>query len=765
MDRTILFRVCRATVVVAALTPLLVVLLVWAFWRFENGPDEFPEPAALEAGQISRVFDVNGQQIGQFEEFSQNVPVRQSDIPQYLKQAVIAAEDRSFYSHGGVSLRALIRAASADLRNQEFVQGGSTITQQYVRNAYTGKKHTIGRKVREVVVAGQFDRRMDKEEILFRYLSTIYLGEGSYGVGAASENYFRKPVSQLSLSESALLAGLIPAPSRYEPRGDPAQAEEKRQLVLDKMRDQGYITTEQHADASAQRVWAVPNAAPSRPATVIHPPHRGGTRYPYFMDYLRRYLVARYGPTTVFRGGLQVHSTLDPKMQAAAEKAIAASLGGTSPPLEMALTAVQPETGYVRAMVGGRDFSAPGGQANLALGGCTRPPERFKSKVDVSATCWEPKSQIVGGGSGRQAGSAWKPFVLAAALAKGVPENKTYPAPSSFRFKGCTGTQGCTIQNYEGSGGGSANLRTATAKSINTVYAQLIRDVGVKETADMAKRLGISSAWVATPEIQGPSYAIGTQEVSPLDMASAFGVFAHQGKRAPATPVEWIDVPGRSSLEDNRRRSPDRVLDQSVANQVTDILRGVITGGTGTRADIGRPAAGKTGTAQEWRDAWFVGYTPQLSAAVWIGNRDRPTSLFGINGVGRVTGGSIPAETWKNFMLEALKDVPPTDFAGVTPLPAPAPGPGDTTPPPLRTPPSVRSPSDYPYEDPSSGSYSPQSPYGPYGQYGPYGPPPGAGAPPSTFQTPTTVYGNPRPSGRPSRSTTRGNRERPADRR
>ena len=384
----------------------------------------------------------------------------------------------------------------------------------------------------------------------------------------------------------------------------------------------------------------------------------------------------------------------------------------------MALTAVQPDTGFVRAIIGGRDFSAPGGQANLALGGCTRPPDRFKDKVDVPATCWEEKAHVVGGGgSGRQAGSAWKPFVLTAALAKGIPETKVYSAPSSYRFKGCTGN-GCTIQNYEGSGGGSASLRTATAKSINTVYAQLIRDVGVKETAEMAKKLGISSAWVATPEIQGPSYAIGTQEVSPLDMASAFGVFANQGKRAPATPVAWIRAPGGKTLEDNRRPTTQRVLDEGVANRVTDILKGVITGGTGTGADIGRPAAGKTGTAQEWRDAWFVGYTPQLSTAVWIGNRDRPTSLFGVKGVGRVTGGSIPADTWKAFMLEALKDVPPTDFMGATTLPA-GPSPELAPLPPVRTPRPPRTPTTYvnPYPD-TTYNIPPYQPYDPYSQYG-----------------------------------------------
>lgn len=715
---------------VAAITPLVVTLTVLLIWRYAGSSGELPPPTALEAGQTSRVLDVNGQELAQFKQFDQNIPVRESDIPLRLKQAVVAAEDKHFYSHGGVDLRGLVRAASADIQSQDIVQGGSTITQQYVRNAYTGKSRTAGRKLREVVVAGRLDRAMDKDTILFKYLSTLYLGEGSYGVGAASENYFRKPVSQLNLSEAALLAGLIPAPSRYEPRGDPGAAEEKRQIVLDKMLEEGYITSGEHADASAQQIWTLANVVPTRPATVVYPPQQVTPRYPYFLDYLRRYLVNKYGPEAVFRGGLEVHTTLDQARQAAAEKTISDALAGTSPPLEMALTAVEPATGFVRAMVGGRDFFGPGGQANLALGGCSRPPERFKEKVDVAATCWDPKSEaVVGGGTGRQAGSSWKPMVLAAALSKGIPDTKVYSAPGTYRFKNCRGDQGCTIQNYEGGGGGSTTLRNATVKSINTVYAQVIGEVGVKETAEMAKRLGITSAWVATPEIQGPSYAIGTQEVSPLDMASAFGVFANEGRRAPATPVEWIKGPDGSTREDNRRRSAERVLDQDVANRVTDILKGVISGGTGTRADIGRPAAGKTGTAQEWRDAWFVGYTPQLSTAVWIGDRDRPTSLFNIKGVGRVTGGSIPAETWKAFMLEALKDVPPTDFSGVPALPAPPP----VLP---STPPRFVSPTPYstPTSDPSQPDFPSQSP-NPYGPYGPYGPPSGTNNPPATTTT------------------------------
>jgi penicillin-binding protein 1A len=335
----------------------------------------------------------------------------------------------------------------------------------------------------------------------------------------------------------------------------------------------------------------------------------------------------------------------------------------------MALVSVEPQTGYVKAMVGGRDFAAPDGQVNLALGKCAFPPAPVKDKVDVPATCWDQSATTVeGGGTGRQPGSSWKPFVLAAAFAKGILDTKVYNAPSRYRIPGCTGEMGCVIENFEGGAGGRVSLRTATHNSYNTVYAQVIREVGVPEVAEMAKKLGITSAWVANPEIHGPSYALGAQEVSPLEMASAFGVFATGGTRVDPTPVEWVKSLDGKYIEDNRKPAGRRVVAQIIADNVTDVLKGVITEGTATRADIGRPAAGKTGTAQEFRDAWFIGYTPTLSASVWIGNKKKPTPLRNVKGLERVTGGSIPAETWKLFMAEAVKDVPVTDFNPPQPL-------------------------------------------------------------------------------------------------
>ena len=653
------FFLCSAGV------PIAVTVTILTAFLFLPLPASLPDAKATIGSQISKILDANGKEIGIFREFEQNVPIRPEDIPEHLKQAVIASEDRSFYSHGGVDIGGSMRALLADLRNQSLVQGGSTITQQYVKNAYTGADRTFARKIREAILASQLDRQFEKDQILFRYLDSIYLGDGIYGVGAAAESYFRKPLREITVSEAATLAGLIPAPSRYAPRSNPSLAESKRRVVLGSMLEVGFLDQAQHDEALAQGVWLASTGPAPGPAVVIHPPVQQSTVYPFFVDYVRRYLVARYGPAKVFRGGLLIQTSIDPEMQEAAEKAVAEGLRGTAHPIEMALVAVEPPTGFVKALVGGRDFARS--QVNLALGGCPRVPEE-SVPVDVEATCWTDKQATVeGGGTGRQPGSSWKPIVLAAAFAKGLTPAKTYAAPNEYRVPGCDRPKGCTIRNYEGASFGTANLRTATWKSINTVYAQLIDDVGVKETAEMAKKLGITSAW-ASPAVHGLSYALGAQEASPLDMASAFGVFATGGDRLAPTPiVKVVDAEGKV-LEDNTDRKAERVLDKVIATNVTDVLRGVITSGTGTRANIGRPAAGKTGTAQEFRDAWFVGYTPSLSTAVWMGNELKPTPLRNIKGVRSVAGGTIPASVWKGFMAPALKNVKVTDFDEPAPI-------------------------------------------------------------------------------------------------
>ncbi len=348
------------------------------------------------------------------------------------------------------------------------------------------------------------------------------------------------------------------------------------------------------------------------------------------MDYLRVYLlhVKGYPPDLVYQGGLRIETTIDPRLQAAAEASVARLDQPNDP--EATLVALEPQTGFVRALVGGRDWSTS--QVNLALG-------------------------RLGGGTGRQAGSAFKPFVLAAGFQEGIGPDKRYRAPSAIRPRGFDKP----VRNYGGASYGTVDLRTATWKSINTVFVQLIVDVGIRETAEMAKRLGING--INLDEKLYGVMAIGTQETSALEMASAYGVFANRGIKVAATPVLTITDRQGKRVEDNRERVGDRVLDEVVADNITNVMEGVIAKGTARRADIGRPAAGKTGTSQNWENAWFVGYTPTLSTAVWMGQPKGNVAMHNVHGVASVTGGTLPAMIWHDFMAEAVKDVEPLPFA------------------------------------------------------------------------------------------------------
>lgn len=602
-------------------------------------PGTVPEPNDRVVAMPSVVTDAAGNPIGTFQEYELTVPVRPEDIPQVLKDAVVAAEDQNFWEHSGVDFEGLARAAAANFREREIVQGGSTITQQLVKNRYLTNERSFGRKLNEAVLAARIERDRSKEEILFEYLDTTYFGSGAYGVGAAAETYFRKPVSELTASEAALLAGIIPSPSDTNPRTDPWAAEERRVEVLRSMEEQGYLTTEERDAAIAEQLWFAGLGEPDRPATVYHPPEEADDGpYPYFLDYVRRYLVDRYGDDLVYRGGLQVRTTIDPELQAEATAAVAAELDGTQAPLDMALVSIEPTSGHVKALVGGRDWESS--QVNLALGGSL----------------------------GMQPGSSFKPFVLATAFERGMDPDTVYPAPGSWAVPGCLGEQ-CTVSNYDGSGYGSMTLDSATRSSVNTVYAELIFDLGAPAVAETARRLGISS--LEEDRDYGVSLALGSAEVSPLDMASAYGVFANHGVRAAPTPVLRVLDPEGAVLEDNTAPTGERVMHPAVADTVTDVLTGVITSGTGTGADIGRPAAGKTGTAEDYRAAWFVGYTPQLSTAVWLGYADEPRELRDIGGYGVVTGGTIPAHAWSTFMAAAHESRPVAEFAEPGPLPVP----------------------------------------------------------------------------------------------
>lgn len=575
-------------------------------------PAEKPQP---DSG-TSTVYAADGSVIGEFKGADTRVIVPSDQISKNLKISAVASEDHNFYKHSGVDWTSVLRAFWNDLTNKSLEEGGSTITQQLAKNVYTDGRRTIGRKISEAEIAAKLEKTYSKDEILTKYLNTVYMGDSAYGAEAASQSYFRKPAKDLTLSEAALLAGVLPAPSQYSPRSHPAEAESRRNEVLNRI--------EKYKLASKADVAAARAEKP-----VIFPPPDVNGRYPYFLDYVRTYLltVKGYDPELVYSGGLKIYTSLDPRLEDKAQETLKKTLPNPKDP-EAALVSVEPSTGFVRALVGGTDWATS--KVNMALG-------------------------KLGGGSGRQAGSSFKPFVLARAYEAGVSPLKVYPAPPTVQPPGFEKPVG----NYEGESFGTATLNDAIAHSINTVFVQLIVDVGVRQTGELANRLGITSIDLSKP-VYG-SIAIGSYEVSPLDMASAYGVFADSGLRVTPTPVIKI-TQGDAVIEDNTNRVPVRVLDENVANNVTQSLTGVVLRGTGVAAGIGRPVAGKTGTSEMHQNAWFVGYTPQLSTAIWMGYKEGNISLYGIHGVGAVTGGTWPARMWHEYMAEAMKGVPVVGF-------------------------------------------------------------------------------------------------------
>jgi penicillin-binding protein 1A len=642
-----------------------------------------PLPATIPIPKPNRIllptilYDRYGHQIAVLQQYDRSVPVTEAQIPQVLKEAVVADEDRNFYHHGGVDLRGTLRALWSDIRHSGPLQGGSTITQQYVKLAFTNQQRTLVRKVREAILASQLDRQASKDEILYRYLTLVYFGDGNYGVGAAAENYFHVPVSALNASEAATLAGLIPAPSARAPREHLAAAESARKLALGEMHQQGYLTTAQYEAALHQTLALAAAGRVPHHATVVYPIKAAATAYPDFVNYATAWLLQHYPPSEVYGGGLRVQTTLDPAVQAAAYGAVRSTLAGTSDPLEMSLAVVEPRTGFVPALVGGRDFGAgPYAQDNFALGGCDPHPPKT-AIVQVAATCWSGQT-ITGGLRGRQPGSAWKPFVLATAFEQGIQPSATYFAPGTYQIPNCKVLAGqlasaCQVHNDDpGTVLGNVPLSLATWDSTNTVYAQVAPQVGCNNVAETAKKMGINSAYYSTPPFYYcQTYALGELDVSPLDMASAYGVFADHGQRAQPTPILEIVTSAGKVLVNNINPLPatTTALPANVADNVTNVLQGVITNGTGTAAALGRPAAGKTGTASDYTNAWFVGYTPTLSAAVWMGNAaSQSTPMGNVKGIYPVFGGTWPAMTWHQFMSQALAGVPATPFTQPTPI-------------------------------------------------------------------------------------------------
>ncbi len=563
-------------------------------------------------------------------------PVALSAMAPDLPKAVVAIEDERFFDHDGVDARGILRALTRDVEKGDLSQGGSTITQQYVRAVMLGPEKDLERKLREAVMAVQLEHRYSKRTILERYLNTIYFGNGAYGVQAAARRYFSKNVHDLDLAESALIAGLIRAPESYNPFQHPEQALARRNEVLDRL---GHL---HRAPAAALA------GARAQPLGLSPPPTDGRYPAPYFVEQVTKFVMGNpaFGVTLdqrrrlLLEGGLRIHTTLDPKMQALAEQAAARVISQPATDPAAALVAIEPTTGQVKAYVGGQDFwgTAPWAKVDLA-------------NID----CYEA------GRGCRQAGSTFKPFVLGAALEAGVPLSKTYDAPATLTIPQPGGQPPWVVNNYDGTGRGRMDLTEATVNSVNTVYAQLVTDIGVRPVLDLAAKMGVRS-----PQAPVPSAALGSNGATVLDMASAYDTLAGDGMHTDPVFVTRVTTTDGTVLY----QAPiirKRVLPEATARTITDVLQQVVTRGTGVNARIGRPVAGKTGTSDNWADAWFVGYTPQLVAAVWVGfppdeiKMRPPTTRI------TVTGGSWPAQIWQLFAGGALAETTVSGFPAVAP--------------------------------------------------------------------------------------------------
>jgi penicillin-binding protein 1A len=536
------------------------------------------------------------------------VIVTGDEISPIMKQAIVAVEDRRFWEHRGVDLRGIFRAVWADIRHKEVIQGGSTITQQLVKNTYIKPERTVSRKLKEAALAWQLERRWSKERILTAYLNTIYFGNGAYGIGMAARVYFQKAASELTLPEAALLAGIPANPTAYDPIANPMRAQARRDTVLALMFGQGLITKPQ-LDAAQE-------APLPSPDQVKLPGTRGPEQY--FAEYVKSQLIPYYGSGKVFGGGLKVYTTIDLDLQRLAREAVEKWLPDPNGP-QAALVAIDPRDGKVLAMIGGSSFSKS--EFNLAVHG------------------------------ERQPGSSFKPFVLATALSQGISPQTTFVSKPQVLS---LGDKLWAVNNYENSYLGTIDLTKATIVSDNTVYAQLTADIGPQNVVRTAHRLGIGSPLEGFLAI-----GLGAEAVNPLEMARAFSGFANGGNRVDGSllgnvPRAVLAVQDGKRLDRNdpvRRR----VLTENNAAMLNSILQQVVTLGTGQRAALDdRAVAGKTGTTENYGDAWFVGYTPSLAVAVWVGYPDRlQPMLHEFNG-GPVAGGTYPALIFKTFAKSAV---------------------------------------------------------------------------------------------------------------
>lgn len=572
-------------------------------------------PAALQVSIPSFIYDKDGEEVAKI--YVENrIPVQFEKVPDNVKNAFLAIEDVRFYQHNGLDIKRILGALLADIKAGYYAQGASTITQQLVKRAFLTPDKAWERKIQEAFLTLQIERKYIKDEIFEMYLNQIYFGEGAYGLQSAAKTYFNDDVESLNLQEAALLASLPKAPNSYNPYKDPAAATKRRNLVLDSMAKYGFITKDEAETAKVQDIELSGTRAKDAVAY----------KYPYFVDYITELLIEKYGEDKVFKGGLKVYTTLDPKIQAAAEevlgndknfpKAKADAKGLVQP--QAAVVILDHQTGFVKSIVGGRDHTQKR-QFNRATDAVRQPGSSFKPIVDY--------------GPAIEAGKA--------------PTDVVVDEPTKFGNH--------EFKNYDGKFHGIVSYRKALINSYNIPAVKILKETGITKAMTFARKLGITT--LVNKQDENLSLGLGglTNGVKPLELAGAYGAFANKGVYVEPTAITRIeDING--NVLDEFKPKKTIAMKQTTAYIVTDMMESAVKYGTGAAASLGgRPVAGKTGTTSDYKDAWFVGFTPELTAVVWMGH-DEPSPMKGI------TGGTYPARIWKAIMSKALKNKPVKAF-------------------------------------------------------------------------------------------------------
>ena len=605
-----------ALVLSAALIGSVIGVAVYSIW-------DLPEVHRLEEYRPSittRVYSDDDRLLAEFF-LEKRTPIALDQVPDNLIKGLIATEDARFYSHRGLDLRGIARALYRNIRARKVLEGGSTLTQQLAKVLFLTPERSVSRKLKEMVLALKIEQRYTKREILTLYLNQIYFGSGAYGAEAAAQTYFGKPARDLSLAECALLAGLPRSPKYYSPFQSRERALGRRAYVLKRM-----VATGAVSEADADEAKRSP--LPTHPIQAM----QGPAPAPYFVEYIRQRVEERFGSGILYSGGLNIYTSINGRLQEYAEDGVRKVLptlesrlragrkkrGGHAEPLQAAVVAMDPVTGHVVAMVGGRDFSTS--QFNRA---------------------WQAM---------RQPGSAFKPMVYAAALERGYSNADILSdTPVTIRLDA---RKTWTPENFTRTYQGDVTLRRALAQSLNAPTVRLLTAVGINETIRIARSLGIES-----PLRPVPALALGSSDVTLLELTAAYAVFANQGiRQQPVAILRITDSSGRTLYVNDAL--PVQAIRPETAYLITSLLKGVVEQGTGWKArELGRPVAGKTGTTNDYRDAWFIGYTPALVAGVWVGYDDQ-RSLGP-----KATGARVALPLWLEFMKQAVRDQEPVDFS------------------------------------------------------------------------------------------------------